>query len=879
VQGSREPWLSNHNRSLRRMELNLKALAPARHRPHSLAGNAHSTPAIPRYLAAAGSPETATQTTGAQVSALLRSVQGLVHAVGLYQRNHPRVAESLEATERQLRALLAQMPELRVGVETGRLVYVSSETARPRPVADARGELGALAEALADARITSLAFLPGTNLGELALLAHAVDATRRAAGAHRRDRSGKPRDWSAWTAEHQITGIRINPPIERRGNGVLAGLIAALLGTESATALAAGEPFAATREQVRAALRFLAETAPRLDRSQHEAPQQAAAAVNAALAGAAPIVLALLLRGISFDPPQEGDTPALYLGRVADTLLLEFARGEYRAARTRADEVRWLLTALRAGPDDQEEEPRLEALLERFWNELPARETARVLAAGYGWCLPLPVLRRYLAPLTAAAGRGAKASAREAQRALADFARGVECEEEKARRATAAGLLELEDTLERVWPHPPLGNLTGLVIAALSRETSPGIAGLLAAVTELLSRLALARGAYGEFERILDRLHQIRRDAELGDIDTLTRRIVAQDRWLLLVDAALDNRPLDPVLPRLLRRDPERLIDRLGLLLTAPDGADALPAMVRLVRAAGEAVIGALETHLSEPRRQRAATSIKLLAGAEPERLAAALPRTLCAWDWSLQDLAVTELSRQPNPELRMRTARIFLGLLTEVHLLVVPGMLDHIALTGDESAVPRLVEIAAGDTEPLRDVFVRIKAIEALGRLRAAEAAPLLRVLVRNRAGLTYLEPAGLRSAAEEALALIENRPGSARLRQERETIDRASAPFSRPRRYLRVPLSSPLSARLEGARATSARVRSIALGGALLETSGRLAVGDSIRLEIQLGFGIVRPTAMVRSRDTAGYGVEFVHMSHKDRERLRRRLGRLQR
>jgi len=34
---------------------------------------------------------------------------------------------------------------------------------------------------------------------------------------------------------------------------------------------------------------------------------------------------------------------------------------------------------------------------------------------------------------------------------------------------------------------------------------------------------------------------------------------VAQDRWLLLVDAAFANRALDPALPRLLQRDPETI--------------------------------------------------------------------------------------------------------------------------------------------------------------------------------------------------------------------------------------------------------------------------------------------------------------------------------
>jgi len=72
----------------------------------------------------------------------------------------------------------------------------------------------------------------------------------------------------------------------------------------------------------------------------------------------------------------------------------------------------------------------------------------------------------------------------------------------------------------------------------------------------------------------------------------LTRKIMGCEEWLLLVDLALANRPLDPAVPRLLRRDPERLLDRLRLLLTSSAGSNALPAMSRLVRAVGEPVFG-----------------------------------------------------------------------------------------------------------------------------------------------------------------------------------------------------------------------------------------------------------------------------------------------
>src|SRR5437879_12904404 len=86
--------------------------------------------------------------------------------------------------------------------------------------------------------------------------------------------------------------------------------------------------------------------------------------------------------------------------------------------------------------------------------------------------------------------------------------------------------------------------------------------------------------------------------------------------------------------------------------------------------------------------------------------------------------------------------------------------MIDQRGLAQAASAVPLLMQIAAGEHETLRDQFVRIKAIEALGRMRAPEAAELLRRLAENREGLAYAEPAGLRAAAEDALALIENRP-----------------------------------------------------------------------------------------------------------------------
>jgi len=845
--------------------------------------NVESVPAPP----VPGAAETAaSHKIDPLIGKFLRSLHVLLRAVRLYQRNHPRMTSSLEAADRDLRAVLAQVPALSIKVERDRVIATTREAPRnTRALPDLRGELRALAAELAGAGMASLIFLRRTNLGELALFAHSLDAASRGTGRVPAGHANPDRNWPAWLAEHQITGIQINASIQRRDETVLAILLGALPGAQPPDP--ADQPaedrlssisMTGTADQTRAALHFLATLTARLEQAQQGSSQDAARSVRAELAAADPHTLALLARAALQDPPLDGDTPGPYLARVADLLAVEFARAEYLAERLGAADLRSVLAGLEGrNSHDAAHEARTEARIERFWSSLPARAIARVLAGPDAWCLPVPVLRRFLDPLVSAAERKhADASGKEARRALSDFVRCLQSEKEPVRRAVAAGLVELSDLLPHLWPHPQLDGLGTSIVAALARESSPAAGVLLATVTETLARLALERRCYAEFEQILSHLETVPAHSR-EPIQPLARRLFDPQYWLPLVDAALANRSLDPALPRLLQRDPARLLDRLGLLLTSPEGPSALPAMARLVRATDEAVLRALETDLSGTRRQRIATAIKLLSAAAPERLAAALPPALASWDWSLQDLAVTELARHPQPGFRRQLAHMFLDLLEVAHLHVVPGMIDLIALAQVDSAVPRLIEMATGEMNGAQDVFIRIKAIEALGRLRATAAAPRLRELAAKRSGLTYAYPAGLRSAAEDALEMLEGRPGSAWLLSATVTAEKSSPQFPRPRRYQRVPLPSPLPASIEGPRGAPARVRAIALGGALLETGSRLAIGDSMRIEIHSGLGRIRSTAVVRNSNPEGYGIEFVHMEQEDREKLRRRLVKL--
>ncbi len=839
------------------------------------------------------------------VSRFARSLQVLVRAARLYQKNHPHVMESLEAVDTDLRGALDKVCPLELGVERPRLIF------RGQPLADARGELKKLAEALHRRGIFTLVFLPQTHLGELGTFVQALAASPMQAGDPE-----EPLDWAALLEEKRINGIRVNQPLApKKADTVLTTLVAAVLAPEGDAAASPGaDPQAfPTVEEWAGLLRLLARIAAPLRREESLNPRQVMQPLRAAVAGEAKPVVQALAAAMTRNAPRDGENLEPYFCRLAESMAIEFSFEHFRAGRVPLPELRRLFQRLaremdacglrptRPGGEGHRlksgarwtNESYAERLHETFWDELPAPERTHILNGPHAWCVPISSLRPYAEQLAHSG------STRPARFVLLNFARLLESTAPEVRLAVANGLSEMRDLVPLLWPAADRGHspdeLAHVVTRALLAETAPEAAGLLAGVTDALARLAQERREYAALEKILHTLDAVRlgllpprpngtNAPATSLVSTLLQRILENGRWQAMVDQTLEHRPLDPALPRILARDPERVLDALSARLTQPEGLAGLAPMARLLRAIGEPATGALVSRLFDPRTQRATAAVKLLAAARPERLVEALPKALHGWDWALQDLAVGELTRQGVPG----AARAFLQVLPLAHTLVAPMMIDEIGLAEEFAAVPLLVLIAAGAQDPLKDVFIRIKAIEALGRLAAPEAADTLRAILRQRNGLTYTEPAGLRSAAEEALGLIENHPSSARVRKTKQAVAHSSLSFTRPRRYLRVPLDSPLPAKLSlerpaareaGAAASPAAVRvtTISLGGAFVVSGPRLTVGDSCQLEIRNGLRRIAGTAVVRNVSPSGGGVEFVHMTQDDREKLRQLVTKL--
>ncbi len=856
--------------------------------------------------AAAGRPPTREDfAAGTAVSRFLRALHVLLRAARLYGKNHPKETESLEQAEKELRLALRLVSPVGAGVEHAGMSF------RGRMLADPRGELKSLAEDLAKYEIHSIAFHAETHLGELGTLARLLDGSPGSRASLKSAAQGGGEipvgaEWAALLGAQRIRGIRINAPLEeKKADAAMTSLLALLLGPEvgksganAATALPGTT--VESLEELAAVLRVQEELAAPLEGLDQSSPQEMAQGLRSAFAEADPRATAVLVAAMHRVTPQAGEAMPAYFERLAERLAMEFVREELRSGRADAKELRSLMEKVvselgahgepagvrRTGGAWKTREAQTEELMARCWREWLAEPDAdfvqEVLRGREIWCVLAEPLREFLERQASA---GSEPATRNSRALLLNYARCLESEQFTARRTAAAGLSEMGALVETLWPAEMPAELARAVERALATETTPEVAGLLSAVADRLSRLAIRREDYSELERIVEVLERRPRGAQFAHLGSLAKKIFEEDRWQGLVMASLAHRPLHPALPRLLARDPEKLLDDFSVMLAGnggpggaaansdQKGADALPAMARLLKAVGEPATSALVARVFDPRTPRSTSAAKSLIATHPERLLEVLPRALSGWDWNLQDMAVGELVRCGTPG----CARAFLEALPNAHVLVVPMMLDEIGMARETGAVPALVEIAAGRNERMRDVYVRIKAVEALGRMQARESADLLRTILREKNGLTHVEPAGLRAAAEEALGLIENRPSSARVRTAQDALAKASLARSRPRRYIRIPLETPLTARIDGPQAASARVKTISLGGAFLESSRRFQIGDSLDLEIRTGLRGIRSTAVVRNLEGRGGGIEFVHMKQDEREKLRKLVNKL--
>ncbi|MGH9564188.1 MAG: PilZ domain-containing protein, partial [Terracidiphilus sp.] len=272
------------------------------------------------------------------------------------------------------------------------------------------------------------------------------------------------------------------------------------------------------------------------------------------------------------------------------------------------------------------------------------------------------------------------------------------------------------------------------------------------------------------------------------------------------------------------------------------------------------------------------AIAMGLLSRLDPLSVENLLQQRLRHGGRSFHDSVVRQLSSAGAEE----RGRLLADVIELLDPTVLPLALDEIGMSGDVQTAPKLLRLADGEILPEGEDFLRVKAIEALGRMRAPAAAGHLRRFVETRKSFGWAYPDEIRTAAAQALAKIDPewvRENAARLgvnvlalapldpTPERDVV--------RYRRYERIRLPRNVPAVITSQRGKySSAISVLSLDGGLLSGDIHLAVGTEATLKIPAGLRSINMRAVVRFVRSHEAGFEMVGMGMEDRAKLRRLL-----
>src|SRR4029078_8013985 len=122
------------------------------------------------------------------------------------------------------------------------------------------------------------------------------------------------------------------------------------------------------------------------------------------------------------------------------------------------------------------------------------------------------------------------------------------------------------------------------------------------------------------------------------------------------------------------------------------------------------------------PQRQ-AVSSVGLLSRLDVPGLLEFLPLRLPGWNRFYHDVIVRQIAYGAASD----RGRTLLEILEILDPAVVPHALDESGMSGDRSAAPPLIIMSDAGKAHGRSPLWQLKATEAIGRLRAADAVPVL--------------------------------------------------------------------------------------------------------------------------------------------------------
>ena len=601
----------------------------------------------------------------------------------------------------------------------------------------------------------------------------------------------------------------------------------------------------------------------------------------------AQVTLREALAGVMASAPKaklDGTT----LVRLAEDLAIRFAlerfqRGEVRVNAVRqlldkmGQEVETLRKLLRQREDKMAKagiavESHADLLDRQFWAKVPESGKKQVLLSTEAWCIPPRNVQQFVEELL---GRGESDAAGDI---LLHYAACVRNKDSEARRKAAIGLGQLAELYSRA-ASQRLQTALAEIGKQMQEEREQELQSLLSAAFVRLSQEAASRRYYRAMIQALDSLNLLEA-VRPSWVQGLRPRLGIENRVSEFIDDAVNSDRVPDSLTDVLRRVPQASSEQLAVRLSRTTRRNERERVVDLAKAIGEGCAQPLRAALRSEPLSKAAGVVGLLSRLDPGALGEYLPSRLSEGQRSFQDAVVRQLAIAGAPERGMILAHT----LDLFDSLVMPFAVDEIGMCGDPETSDKLLKIVEGEALPGSSEFLRVKAIEALGRIRAPGTAERLRHFLEDRKTFGWAYPDEIRTAVAQALAKIDAEwlhafiPKSgldAAVLALAPLDPRPERDFVRHRRYRRVRLSRSVPAVVSSAQGKqSLSINVLSLDGGMVSGDMQLAVGTSATFRIPAGMRSINAQAVVRFVRSHQAGFEWVGMNLEDRAKLRRLL-----
>ncbi len=600
----------------------------------------------------------------------------------------------------------------------------------------------------------------------------------------------------------------------------------------------------------------------------------------------AQVTLRQALVGLAAQAPTDRPNEPILL-KLAEHLAIRFALDRYERGEMRVNAVRQMMDRMSQEIDGlrkilgrHEEkmsragiyvESHADILDRQFWASVPESGKQAVLSSTEAWCIPPRNVRNYVEELIR------RGEMETADAILVNYASCIHNADANARRRTAIGLSELAD-LYLSGESQPLIEAVRQTGAQVALEREMELQSLVSAAFVRLTQEAAMQRCYAGLQQALASLDAMENQRP-ASAQELRPRLGVESHLPEFIEEAVRVEEIPEGLAEVLRGMPRPSMDHLSARFNRSShrkDCELLTAMAIQVGPDGASYLR--ETLRSGPAHE-ATEAVGLLSRLDPGAVEQLLPPRLRDWPKATHDRVVRQIAAAGSPQ----RGKLLLAAFDQVDPVLMSLAIDEIGMTGDPSSIPRLLSLAEGNLPEPKSLYLRLKAVEALGRLRATQAAEILQRIAEARQVWRWTHPSELRIAAIQALSKIDaewTKNFMPRCGIEQGDFAMApldpveGAPWFRQRRYPRVRLVRPIPATITTPKETlRVDIKGASLSGGLAALERHVPPGTQVTFKFS-GLRGLRATVMMRDTRAQDVAFEIVDMDLEERAKLRRLL-----